>query len=252
MIVCLRRVDSKLEPHEVFIGLHYVDDITTNTIVHTLKDTVLRLNLNMSMCRAQCYDGASNMKKVASEIKAVEPRALYLHCYGHSLNLAVADTLKGIKVMSDVLDHALEVCKLLKFSPRRDGIFHKLKEELSPHVPGLRNLCPTRWTVRAASLESIRVNYQTLEATWEEALTVVRESEVKARINGVAAVMNSFKFLFGLMLAERILKHTDNLSRTIQASSMPAVKARSLSRYSAKWRWSQLEMPFSSETSTGI
>ena len=32
------------------------------------------------------------------------------------------------------------------------------------------------------------------------------------------------------MLAERILKHTDNLSRTIQASSMPAVKARSLSR----------------------
>ena len=67
-----------MEPHEVFIGLHYVDDITTNTIVHTLKDTVLRLNLNMSMCRAR-YDGASNMKKAASEIKAVEPRALYLH-----------------------------------------------------------------------------------------------------------------------------------------------------------------------------
>jgi len=42
--------------------------------------------------------------------------------------------------------------------------------------------------------------------------------------------MNSLKFLFGLMLAERILKHTDNLSRTIQASSMPAVEARSLSR----------------------
>lgn len=172
------------------------------------------------------------MKKAASEIKAVEPRALNLHFYGHSLNLAVADTLEGIKVMSDVLDHALEVCKLLKFSPRRDGIFHKLKEELSPHVPGLGklNLCPTQWTMHAVSLENIRVNYQTLEATWEEALTVVRESMVKARINGVAAVMNSFKFLFGLMLAERILKHTDNLSRTIQASSMPAVEARSLSR----------------------
>lgn len=84
--------------------------------------------------------------------------------------------------------------------------------------------------MRTASLESIRVNYQTLKATWEKALTVVRESEVKARINRVAAVMNSFKFLFGLMLAERILKHTDNLSRTIQASPMPAVEARSLSQ----------------------
>ena len=57
------------------------------------------------------------MKKAAKEIKCVEPRALYLHCYGHSLNLAVSDTLKEVKVMSDALDHALEICKLLKFSP---------------------------------------------------------------------------------------------------------------------------------------
>ena len=84
--------------------------------------------------------------------------------------------------------------------------------------------------VRALSLESIRVNYETLEATWEEALAVARESEVKARINGVAAVMKTFGFLFGLMLAERILKHTDNLSKTIQASSISAVEACSLSQ----------------------
>jgi len=32
----------------------------------------------MSMCRAQCYDGASNMKKAAKEIKAIEPRVLHL------------------------------------------------------------------------------------------------------------------------------------------------------------------------------
>lgn len=117
VIICLRCVDSQLEPHEDFIGLHYVNDITTETVIHVLKDTVLRVNLNMSMCHAQCYDGASNMKKAAKEIKCTETRALYLHRYGHRLNLAVADTLKGIKVMSDVLDHALEICKLLKFSP---------------------------------------------------------------------------------------------------------------------------------------
>ena len=31
------------------------------------------------------------------------------------------------------------------------------------------------------------------------------------------------------MLAEKLLKHCDNLSRTIQSSSMPAVEARRLS-----------------------
>ena len=44
----------------------------------------------------------------------------------------------------------------------------------------------------ALSLESIRVNYETLEATWEEALAVARESEVKATINGVADVIKTF------------------------------------------------------------
>ena len=48
------------------------------------------------MCRGQCYDGAVNVKRAAHEIKVIEPRAMYLHCYGRSLNLGVADTLKEI------------------------------------------------------------------------------------------------------------------------------------------------------------
>ena len=49
VIVCLRSVDSKFEPHEDFIGLHFVDDITAMTIVRVLKDTILRMNLKMSV-----------------------------------------------------------------------------------------------------------------------------------------------------------------------------------------------------------
>jgi len=109
LVVCLRWVDSKFEPHEDFIGLYHVDDITAETIVTVLKDTVLRINWNLSMCRGQCYDGASNMKKVAHDIKAIEPKVLYLHCYGPSLNLAAADTLKEVKPMANTLDHALEM-----------------------------------------------------------------------------------------------------------------------------------------------
>ena len=229
VIVCLRWVDPQFEPHEEFIGLHQVDDIKTATIVRVLKDTVLRMNLNLSMRRAQCYDGAANMKKAAKEIKSCEHRALYLHCYGHSLNLAVADAIKSVPTMSNVLDHAMEVCKLIKFSPRRDAIFHKLKDELTPQVPGPRNLCPTRWTVRASSLESIRLNYPALiMSTWDEAIDVVKESEVKGRIGGAASKMKQFDFLFGLMLAERILKHTDNLSKTLQATQRTAAEGHEL------------------------
>ena len=63
-------------------------------------------------------------------------------------------------------------------------------------------------------------------------MSIVRDSEVKARINRVAAVMKSFDFFFGLMLAERILKQRDNLSKTLQHSSMSAVEAHSISQLS--------------------
>ena len=157
---------------------------------------MLRMTLNLSMCRGQCYDGAANMKEAAKAIKEVEPKALYLHCYGHSLNLAVADALKHVIPLSSTLDHCLEICKLIKFSPRCDAIFNKFKAELSSHVPGLHNLCATRWTVRAASLKSIRLNYLSLLATWEEAADVVKQSDVKARIGGVAAKMKSLTSFF--------------------------------------------------------
>ena len=126
VVVCIRWVDDKFEVHEDYVCLHNVDDITAATIVHVVTDTVCHMTLSLSMCRAQCYNGASNMKRAASNIQELEPQALYLHCYAHSLNLTVSNTLKSIKCMCDALDIALEIWKLLKYSPRRDDIFHKL------------------------------------------------------------------------------------------------------------------------------
>lgn len=61
LVICLRQVDKHLEVQEDFIGLYTIPDITANTILGVIKDTLLRLNLGFSRCRGQCYDGASNM-----------------------------------------------------------------------------------------------------------------------------------------------------------------------------------------------
>ena len=45
--------------------------------------------------------------------------------------------------------------------------------------------CPTRWTVRGDSIESILVNYNTLKQLWEECLTTSLQPDVKGRIIGV-------------------------------------------------------------------
>ena len=40
---------------------------------------------------------------VAVKIQDVEPRAVFTHCYGHALNLAVSDTITKVQRMKDCL-----------------------------------------------------------------------------------------------------------------------------------------------------
>ena len=67
LIICLRWVGNHFDPHKEFICLHDVDDTTADTVIYYLKDTV-QMNLSIPICRTQCYDRASNMKKVPKEI----------------------------------------------------------------------------------------------------------------------------------------------------------------------------------------
>ena len=197
--VVVRSVDG-FEVHEEFLGLYCVPSIDSNTIVGMIKDVLIRMNLSINKIRGQCYDGASTMKGhrsgVSTQISQIEPRAVYTHCYGHSLNLAASDALKQSKLMKDALETVHEVTKLIKFSPRREGIFRKLREGSSN--PRIRVLCPTRWTVRADSIASVIQNHDVLQIHG-------KRHQTKSRIRGVSAIMDNFDFVFGAMLGELVL-----------------------------------------------
>ena len=64
----------------------------------------------------------------------------------------------------------------------------------------LRVLCPTRWTVRVDSLKSILDNFKVVQELWEEAIDLMKDTELKARINGVASQMKTFDYYFGICL----------------------------------------------------
>ena len=195
-------------------------------ITESLND----LQLNVKQLRVQCYDGASVMSglrsDVATKIQQLESRAIYTHCYGHSLNLAAGDTIKKSTVMKKALDITLEMSKLIKFSPKRDALFQNLKEELQPECPGMRVLCPTRWTVCANSLKSVLDNYSVLQGLWEESEKLTKDSETTARIIGVASQMATFDFYFGVYIGEMILRHSDNLSKALQKKDISAAEGQ--------------------------
>jgi hypothetical protein len=155
-------------------------------IVKIIQDVLLRLNISLNECRGQCYDGASVMQGirsgVATQILKLQPKALYTHCYGHSLNLACQDMVRNIKQLRDALESTHELSKLLKYSAKRKAEYLRLQHEISPSQPGFCNLRPTRWTVRASSLQSVLDNFDVLQQSLESLAEMSsRDPEISAR-----------------------------------------------------------------------
>ena len=237
-VVVLRYVTDAFDVHEEFIGMYQVPSTNAETFVATAKLALKDVNLPITKLRGQCYDGAAAMRGirsgVAKRILDEEHREVYTHCYGHSINLAMNDAIKACKPIKSSLEVTHEVIKLIKYSPRCEAIFQGLKVihdlAVSHHTSGIRVLCPTRWTVCANALASILSNYEVLLDTWDDAVDVVTDTESKARINGVAAQMKTYDFVFGATLGEMILRHSDNLSQCLQKKTISAAEGQHVAK----------------------
>ena len=78
LTICLRWIDDQLEVHEDFLGFYNIPNIQSTMIVQVIKDALIRLQLLLTNCRGQCYDGASNMlgkrSGVAKKYKSANQR----------------------------------------------------------------------------------------------------------------------------------------------------------------------------------
>ena len=141
------------------------------------------MNLQLRKCRGQSYDGCSTMSGykngVAVKIKAEKIRALYTHCYYHSINLALGDTVKNCPVLKDTIDDTCEWTKLVKKSLKRAAKLRdiqgpKSKDEDDENEeyeamfrnPTIKLFCRTRWIVRADCLRSVIANFKELQELW--------------------------------------------------------------------------------------
>lgn len=242
--VCIRTVNNDLEVEENFLGFYEINDIKSDTIVDAIKDVLLRCQLELSMCRGQTYDGASNMlgKKsgVATQILTLQPTAFVTHCHGHSLSLAVKFLTSSCKIINDTMGVVGEICILIKYSPKREKMLGSLAENIEGEFDSdvkrekftsLSKLCPTRWTVRASCFEKILNNYDQLILLWEQCLQERLAPDVKSRIIGCNHQMRTFQFFFGLCLGHRLFSITDHLSKTLQHERMSAVSSQVITNH---------------------
>ncbi|XP_054283575.1 zinc finger MYM-type protein 1-like [Macrosteles quadrilineatus] len=190
--LCIRHVNGDFEVSEDFIGLYETSSTTGETLTKIIQDVLLRLDLNIDNCRGQCYDGAGNMKGhmkgTQVRISKIEPRATYIHCFNHALNLAVIDATGAVPEFGNVLQNVHELGKYFNKSAKRTDIMlhHKSDDNLAlTKNTKLKPLCPTRWTVRLKSLQAVNSQYETVLSALESIKTEDPDPTANAQVDRV-------------------------------------------------------------------
>ena len=229
--VCLRHVDKEMSVKEVFCGLYAAPDSSGGTLFKVIVDVLRRLAIDISNLRGMCFDGASNMsgaiKGVQARLTELQPKAVFVHCLNHSLDLALVEEAKSVPTIGDVMTIVRDVVTALNTAKRKnlfEGHVIQGGEEGS-HTTGrpkkLLALCPTRWTVRCAAFRRFIDSYDAVVDTIDDVIDDRGTSpDVKARLRGVALQLQQFETLFGMALALQIFEPCEALAKALQKPSL--------------------------------
>lgn len=200
--ICIRYVNSACEVCEEFIGFITVQKTDAQTISDALLSVLLLWGLDMSCLVGQGYDGASVMSAgngVQGKVRAQYPKAIYIHCRAHVLNLAISSGCTSVPSIRDLFDDVGKLTWFMFGSAKRKELFLKVAcsdaseqdQELidlltsidsddfelpnsASEIIGAKNkktvpkFCATRWSARITTLSAILAKYVTVIGTLEE------------------------------------------------------------------------------------
>ncbi|QQP40686.1 Uncharacterized protein FKW44_014820 [Caligus rogercresseyi] len=218
--VCLRYVNNE-QPTETFVGFYEAKSTTGETLFQIVLEVINYLELHVDDIVGLCYDGASNMtgkeKVVAKRIQEVSPKAIYVHCYGHLLNLALQDTLEKNTVIRNALGVIQSIHNFFN-SPKRENVLRSVEMpadlEATPYIK-LKSLSETRWSCR---WEAVKAIDQQPERIIIALLKLSNNKDAKTSVDarGLVKAMLEFQFLLGHQTLKVIFSNTNFLARYLQ------------------------------------
>ncbi|KAI2661980.1 Zinc finger MYM-type protein 1 [Labeo rohita] len=214
------RVVSLMEmPHirEHFMGFLKAEESTGQHLASMILTRLEELGIPFDDCRGKSYDNGANMKgknKVQARLLEKNPRALFVPCGAHTLNLVVCDAAKGSVDAMSYIGVLQKLSTLFSASSQRWSI-------LKNHVSiTLKMWAETRWESKVKSVEPMRYH----GAAVREALTEVRDNTkdpaIKAEAQSLSEQVGSYRFSICTVVWYDVLSAIQHVSKLMQSSNM--------------------------------
>jgi len=222
LLIVIRIVDMDIENEsteprikEYFLDFTNINDSTGLYLSDVLVEKLKIYGISLNDCRAQGYDNGANMigqyKGVQARILKQNPRAFFMPCAAHRLNLVLGDTAKSSVRAVHFFGTVERIYTLFSASTGRWDIFSK-----HCHKWTVKKWSETRWESRYDSIKAIRFQVKEIIDALDEISDETRDPLIRSETNLLIAEIRSLEFLMSLCIWYTVLCEVNIVSKSLQ------------------------------------
>lgn len=220
--VCLRYVNlknNKFSVEERFLTFRPISDTTGEGLTNFLLKTLENYGLDIYNMRGQGYDNGSNMKGrhqgVQKRILDINPRAMFVPCCNHSLNLVINDAVKSNISCINFFSTLQELYNFFSASTNRWSV---LKSNISNLT--LKPLSDTRWSSRIDAITPLRFQLGEIYDALYEILSGNKfDNTTKHLATSLGKKIKNYEFVCMVVLWYKILSKVNVVTKILQSKT---------------------------------
>ncbi|XP_006777384.1 PREDICTED: zinc finger MYM-type protein 1 isoform X1 [Myotis davidii] len=207
---------------ERFLGFIDVEEMTGTSLHRTITTYLQQIGVDINKIRGQAYDSTTNLRekfnKSAAQFKKEEPRALYVHCYAHFLDLAVIRFCKEVKELRRALNTLSSVFNIIPMSREMSANFQKIRK-LSQNKTCKKHISQSCWTLHDHTLLSVIEGLPDIIETLED-VSSHSNTSLADELSDLLAMVSKFEFIFCLKFLYRVLSVIGILSKELRSETI--------------------------------
>ncbi|CAF1514077.1 unnamed protein product [Rotaria sordida] len=179
MSVVLRVIDDEKTKstnyfiQEFLLGLIALHSLDTRSLANAIVEILKKYNIDLNLLIALCFDGASIMGGKNAGVQAIlrekfMPKASYIHCHVHRLNLVIVDVCVSISYVSEFYSVIKKIHNYFTASSVTNERFRDAQNQLKLFHTNLKLWAHIRWDSRWTSIDAILKNYQVIILAFDD------------------------------------------------------------------------------------